>query len=278
MTDAALARSSFYWPIRLLPPGRRAGLSAVYAWCAHVDAIADGPGDRTARVARLAAWRDWLRAPSAPAPDPALGAAFAGAIADFGIASTDAQRLLAALSRDVTGDGAAPDTAALLDYCVGVAGMPGRMCLAVLGWRGAAAERYADAAGIAVQLTNILRDAAEDARAGRLYVPREALAAAGLAATQPAAALADPRFADAWTATAQLAAARFADAAALAHALAPGRRSMRRGLRPALAMVAIYRDLLGRLRRRGWRPDAPRLRTGRWRAAAIALRVLAWGR
>jgi phytoene synthase len=156
----------------------------------------------------------------------------------------------------------APATATLTAYCTRVAGVPGRMCLAVLGWRGAEADAFADAAGIAVQLTNILRDVDEDAVLGRLYVPREALLAAGIVAVDPGTAVGDPRFGRAWLAIALLAEARFAHAETL---------------RPALAMLAIYRSLLAKLRRRGWRHRAPRVTLPAWRKLLIAARVLMLG-
>jgi phytoene synthase len=106
---------------------------------------------------------------------------------------------------------------------------------------------------------------------GRLYLPREALDAAGIAAADPAIAIPDPRFGDAWLAVALMAETRYVHA----DTLLPAAR--RRDVRPALAMLAVYRALLGRLMSRGWRRGAPLAVVPPWQRWTVAARVMAFG-
>lgn len=270
MSDlSAAGESSFYWPLKLLDGARRHDLARVYAWCKHVDQLADAPD---ASAAKVFGWRGWLGDGDLERLPPSahgLALGLRDAIERRNIEPAWLSLLLDGLVMDLAGDMRAPTMTMLTAYCHCVAAMPGRMCLAILGWRGHDAEAFADAAGIAVQLTNILRDIDEDARMGRLYIPREALDAAGIAAADPIIAVGDPRFAQAWLAIALLAEARFVHA----DVLLPAAR--RRQVWPALAMLGIYRALLRRLRARGWRSGAGRAQVPRWRRLAIAVAAMA---
>lgn len=268
---AAAAESTFYWPLRLIDPSRRAAMMTVYAWCRHVDRLADLAADG---ATRLFAWRAWTAGDSSrlDADERAMADAFSDVMARHGIDRRWPDELLDGLTMDLAGDMRAPTMETLSVYCRRVATIPGRMCLVILGWRGPDAEAFADAAGIAVQLTNILRDVDEDADLGRLYIPREALNSAGIAASDPRIAIADARFGQAWLALALLAEARFVHA----DTLLPAHR--RKQVWPALAMLAIYRDLLRRLRRRGWKTPAPIVRVPRWRRFQIAAFCMVRGR
>ena len=152
-------------------------------------------------------------------------------------------------------------------YCARVAGAPGLLSLRVFGADSPAARLGALAQGHAMQLTNILRDVAEDAARGRLYLPREILLRHGIAASDPAAVLRHPAAGKACADLAALAEARFAEADA-AFAACP-----RRPLRPAFAMMAAYRLLLRRLCERGWTRLADKPRIGPAARLWVALRA-----
>jgi phytoene synthase len=140
------------------------------------------------------------------------------------------------------------DMAELNLYCDRVACAVGRMSVRVFGVVQPEGDRLAAAEGEALQLTNILRDLKEDALRGRLYLPADLLAAAGIDdLADPARVLADPRIAGICEQLAGLARRRFADAAALLAACD------RRQVRPAIIMMEVYRRTLVRLVRRGWR-------------------------
>ena len=173
-------RSSFAPAFWLLPAPRRVALAALHRFCRAADeAVDDDPGG-TAAAARLAYWRAEVAAlygDGVPASDETR--ALAPYVAAYGMARADFERLLDALALDLEG----PRLAALADlegYCEGVAASPGYLALAVFGCPGA--RPYAHRLGLALQLTNILRDAREDLRRGRVYFPLAELAAAGLTA------------------------------------------------------------------------------------------------
>ena len=118
----------------------------------------------------------------------------------------------------------------------------------------AAADRVAHSLGRALQLTNILRDLAEDGARGRLYLPRELLEAEGIAATDPETVLSHPALPLACAALAEIAEHHFADARTAM------RECPRRPMRPAAVMGAVYRAILRRLARRGWQDLERRVR------------------
>jgi phytoene synthase len=181
---------NFYYGIRLLPRDRRAALCAVYALARRVDDIGDGDvgggalsaaeklallGDVRASVDKLAAGDD--------GGDPVL-VALADAARRLPIPLDAFGELVDGVERDVemdeTGRGYA-DFDELVWYCRCVAGSIGRLCLGVFSARpDPRGPGYADALGIALQQTNVLRDVREDLTNGRVYLPQDELARAGV--------------------------------------------------------------------------------------------------
>lgn len=265
----ARSGSAFTLGMRLLPADRRRALHAVYAFCRIVDDIADGPAPAAEKLAGLAAWRAELDGVYAGRPRHPVAVALAEAAAAHHLDRQLFEEVLDGMEADARGRMVAPDLADLQRYCRQVAGAVGLLSTAIFGARDAASRDFALALGDALQITNILCDLEEDAGLGRLYLPREMLEAAGIRAREPAAVLADPALGRVTAAMADWAEARYAEAQA---ALGAGNR---RRLRPALAMMAVYRDRLRRIRRlgAGRRPPVPRL----WRAV-LALRgaYLGW--
>jgi phytoene synthase len=165
---------NFAWGIRLLPPAKRRALCAVYALARRVDDIGDGdlPPDEKRR--RLDAVRGALADPDAYPDDPVL-VALADAARRYPVPLEAFADLVRGCEMDVTGQryGTFED---LVEYCRCVAGSIGRLCLGVFHPALSPAEteqapRYADALGVALQLTNILRDIREDLGMGRVYLP-----------------------------------------------------------------------------------------------------------
>jgi phytoene synthase len=151
-------------------------------------------------------------------------------------------------------------------YCERVAVAVGRLSVRIFGEETPAGERIAAELGRALQLTNILRDLAEDARRHRLYLPREVLRAHGIYATTPSWVLAQPALPDVCRDVAMLAEKHYA-AAVEAIAACP-----RGAMRPAAAMLYIYRALLHQLVARGWRHLDEPVRLPAWRKMALVLR------
>lgn len=168
---------SFAFATHLLPPETRRTVYALYAFCRTVDDIADlpEPGAPIAAIrARLDDWRRWLHA-GAPAADDPVRYALAHALTMHQVPLSPLLELLDALDDDLL-PRHLPDAAALDHYCYGVAGTVGLVMAPLLGARGARALTAARDLGIAMQLTNVLRDVAEDLARGRVYLPAAEMA------------------------------------------------------------------------------------------------------
>ena len=252
--DAVVGGSgtSFFWAMRLLPRPRREAMFAVYAFCREVDDIADDEAAVAVKRARLGRWRDEIDCLYAGRPQSPIARALADPVARYGLARDDFLALIDGMEMDAGDAMRAPSMAELELYCARVAGAVGLLSVRVFGAAGETARRLALTLGEALQLVNILRDLAEDAARGRLYLPRELLAAHGIASREPRAVLADPALGAVCDDLAAAARRRFAEAR---HLLAA---CPRRPMRPAVVMMTVYRRLLDRLVRRGWtRLDAP---------------------
>jgi phytoene synthase len=182
--------ANFYYGIRLLPHDRRRAMCAVYAFARRVDDVGDGPLEREEKLRRLDAEARALaelgRADRGPpaGPDP-VTVALADAHDRFALPPGALGELIEGVRMDVEGV-AYERFEDLVLYCRRVAGAIGRVCLAIFGVRDQyaaelpTAERLADDLGVALQLTNILRDLREDAENGRVYMPAEDLRRFGL--------------------------------------------------------------------------------------------------
>jgi len=261
----AAAGTSFYWAMRLLPKQRRDGMYAVYAFCREVDDIADD-WPAAERAAGLAAWRDEIEAIYAGHPHRLIARALVGPVERFRLRKSDFHDIVAGMEMDAREDIRAPDLATLDLYCARVAGAVGHLSVHVFGDPSEAAHRVADSLGRALQLTNILRDLAEDADRGRLYLPREILDRHGIRSTDPASVLRHPALPAACRELAAIALRHF-DAAEAAMA-----ECSRRAMRPAATMGAFYRAMLDRMLRDGWRDPATRVGLSKGRKLWLVLR------
>ena len=167
-------------------------------------------------------------------------------------------------------DVAPPPLDMLLAYCRNVAGSVGVLTLATCGLAGATARELAVAQGEAMQLTNVLRDVSEDAGRGRLYLPTELLAEAGIHDQEPELVLAHPRIAEPLRALAALAEERFGRAEALRAAIAMPAGA---DLRPARAMADGYRHLLRKLTDQGTAVVHRRIGLAPWEKLWVAARL-----
>jgi len=169
-----LRAGNFYHGIRLLPAPRRAALCAVYALARKVDDIADGQLPDEEKLRLLGGVRADLGALGTLDDDPIL-VALADAAAHYPIPLASFGDLLDGAGMDVRGE-SYETFADLLVYCRRVAGSIGRLSLGVFDARDREqAGRHADDLGVALQLTNILRDVREDLERGRVYFPAEDL-------------------------------------------------------------------------------------------------------
>ena len=240
------AGTSFYWAMRVLPEARRDAMFAIYAFCREVDDIADGSAAPEVKRRDLDDWRREIDALFAGHPVTLTGCALLEPTRAFDLRRADFLAVIDGMEMDAA-EIRAPSLAELDLYCDRVASAVGRLSVRAFGVATEAADRVAHALGRALQLTNILRDLAEDGARGRLYLPRELLQGEGISATDPATVLKHPALPRICDALAAMAEARFLEARAAM------RECPRRPMRPAAAMAAVYHAILERLRRRGWR-------------------------
>lgn len=268
--------TSFYWAMRLLPRPKQEAMFAVYAFCREVDDIADDESSPPeARLEAIDAWRRSIDALFAGRPDNPVTTALKPGVERYGLRREDFEAILAGMEMDATGPIVAPSRADLDLYCARVAGAVGLLSVQVFECRAATARDYALATGQALQLTNILRDLAEDAERGRLYLPAEILDAAGIETRRPNQVLSHTCLGQACSSLAADARARFAEAAALRAAMS---RADAAALWPAAIMAAIYRTTLDSLAQRGWSDVEVEVGPGSAAKLLIALRASVTGR
>ena len=270
---ARLTRSSgtsFYYAFRVLPAARRRAIYALYSLCRALDDCVDEEGG--GGEAGLQRWLDEIDRAYAGAPQTELGRELADALRRFPIPRQSFQDVADGCRMDLRG--ARYETLEELRvYCRRVASAVGLASIEIFGYRDPRTREYAVELGLALQLTNILRDLADDAARGRLYVPLEDLRRFGLSpeAFLEAVQRTDPPGADLaglLRALADRARAHYARAAELLPA------ADRRSLVSAEIMGAVYRALLEEIARRG-HPLGVRVALSRPRKAWIALRTLA---
>ncbi|MEO8351070.1 MAG: squalene/phytoene synthase family protein [Chthoniobacteraceae bacterium] len=243
-----------------LPPETRRDITVFYAFCRAVDDIADEPG-RTA-VERRTSLDHWKSRLTARQPDePGLAVEVRQLIAKYGLPAEHLLELIRGCEMDV--DRVAYETwEDLRVYCHRVASVVGLVSIEIFGCRDPQARVYAEQLGLALQLTNIVRDVGQDFRDDRrIYLPRADLAAHGYSAED----LAQERHNDAFTSVMQFEARRARSF--YARALAERPESERRTLVAAETMRLIYSRLLDKMERDSFRVFDRRYRLNRWEKA-----------
>jgi len=178
---------TFYMATALVPMEKRHALRALYAFCRISDSLVDGAGDRAGQLAK---WREALHTHMNNHP---VLQAWYDTCSRYSIPSLYTEQLLEALAQDLTVTRYATFED-LVHYCYGVASTVGLMSMYIIGYCNDEAIPYAIKLGVALQLTNILRDVGEDWRQGRLYLPQDELNAFGLTEADIAAARVDERW------------------------------------------------------------------------------------
>ncbi|HZZ87978.1 MAG TPA: presqualene diphosphate synthase HpnD [Caulobacteraceae bacterium] len=258
--------SSFYAAMRLLPTAERAAMFAIYAFCRMVDDVADEPGPNIEeRRAELNAWRADLAALYAGAA-PERIRFLAEHVQRFSLKQDDFLAIVDGMEMDVDGPIIAPGFEQLDLYCDRVASAVGRLSVRIFGMPEAEGLELAFHLGRALQLTNILRDIDEDAEMGRLYLPTEALEAAGIDSRDPLAVAADRRIDAACRWTARQAHVHYAKADAVLKARPGGR------IRSPRLMRQVYSEILQAMELEGWAPPRRRISLPKIRLLWIVLR------
>jgi phytoene synthase len=263
--------SSFHYSFGLLPADRRRALEAVYAFSRAIDDVADeGPRDPVRGERALRRYRDELARCYDGAPTLPVSRDLRDAIVRFGIPRRPLEDLLDGVEMDLRVARYATFEE-LRPYCERVASAVGLTCLPIFGCRDPGSRDYALALGIALQLTNILRDLKSDADRGRIYIPVEEMRRFGYAEDD----LLRGEHNDAYLAVMRLQAARAHSYFDAARALLP--ESDRPRLLAAEVMGAIYRRLLRRIEAAQFRVFDRRIAVPRLAQLGVALRARVLG-
>ena len=182
---------SFSFASGLLPEEKRSAVRALYAFCRTVDDIVDEPNEGD-RQAHLDYWSQVVQY-GTHEPDDLVASAWVDTLNRYHIPRHYATQLIDGVKRDIT-QTRYQTFDELATYCYGVASTVGLMSMYIVGFKNNEAVPFAIKLGVALQMTNILRDVGEDYRNGRLYLPRDELALYGIHEADMAAG----RVTDAW--------------------------------------------------------------------------------
>jgi phytoene synthase len=267
---AAASGSSFYYSFLFLQADRRRAITALYAYCREVDDVVDEVSDPGVAAAKLAWWAEEIGRLYAGQPQHPVTRALAPHVELFNITRERLLQILEGMGMDLS-QTRYLDYANLQRYCHLVAGVVGELAAGIFGVTQAATLEYARQLGLALQLTNILRDVGEDARRGRIYLPVDDMQRFGV----KAADLLAGRYAGGFDALMKFEAARARDAYRAAWAALPA--ADRRAQRPGLIMGAIYATLLAEIDREQFRVLHQRVSLTPIRKLAIAWRTWVLG-
>lgn len=220
---------------------RRRDITIFYAFCRLIDDLADEPGIPPAeRASRLTTWRQSLHGPVEG--EPPLAGEVRGLIARYPITPAMLEEIIDGVEMDLTIT-RYQTSAELRAYCYRVASAVGLVSIEIFGYRHRACREYAIELGLALQLTNILRDVAKDLANGRIYLPREEMARFGYSEADLERRVYDERFVRLMQSEADRAEHHFRKAAAVLP------REDRRSMVSAEIMASIYHALLRQMQR-----------------------------
>lgn len=243
---AANSGSSFYYSFAFLSAQRRRAITALYAFCREVDDVVDDSADDNLARVRLDWWREEVERLYAGRPQHPVTRALAPHLSDYALERARLFEIIDGMQMDLE-QNRYLDFEGLRLYCHRVAGVVGMLAANIFGARRESTSRYAEELGVALQLTNIIRDVGEDARRNRIYLPIEDLQRFGVAAHEILAIRPSERFVELMRFQATRARECHARALSLLEA------DERRAQRPGVMMAAIYFTLLDEIERDGFR-------------------------
>ena len=234
---AAASGSSFYYAFLFLAPPRRAAITAFYAFCREVDDVADDVADPGVAATKLAWWRSEVASTFAGNPSHPAMKALLPHVPAYGIEPAHLLAVIDGCQMDVDQSRYA-DFAGLARYCDLVAGVVGEVAANIFGRKLASTVEYAHRLGLAMQLTNIVRDVGDDARRGRIYLPVDELQRFDVKGAE----ILERKYSDRFTALMRFQAERAHRSYDEAMALLGD--ADRASQKPGLMMANIYRTLL----------------------------------
>ena len=270
--------TSFYYSFLVLPPQKRSAIVAVWDFCRAVDdavdevvpeeewagGLTEEARDRAAM--RLATWRSELDAVYRGTPQTSQGIGLQPFVREFNLPRGRFEALIDGVEMDLS-QARYETFDALLEYCRRVASAVGLICVEIFGYRDLGSLAYAESLGIALQLTNIIRDVAADLRRGRIYLPVEDLRRFGVSEDDLQRGRVTPHVAALLQFQCERAHAYYRRAA---WQLPPGDAG---SLVAAEIMGGIYYGILLRIESAGYDVFSSRIRVPRPQRAVIALRI-----
>lgn len=271
-TLARREAGNFYNGFRVLPRGQRLAMCALYAFMRIADDLSDEPGSVDDKRQHLAGWRAGLKAARDGKFSHPIHEALHHTIHTFGVPLRYLEDVIDGVEMDL--EPVSYETfAELRVYCYRVASAVGLACIHVWGFTDDRARGYAEVAGIAFQLTNILRDLGEDAARGRVYLPRDELARFGYDAAELSRGVRDASFHELMLFQVERARGFYREARPLAALLPPPGRAV------FLVLSRTYSALLDAIERRDYDVFSSRVSVSRWKKLFLVARALPvrWG-
>lgn len=270
--------TNFYYSFLVLPPRKRRAIIAVWDFCRAVDDAVDevvpeeewagGLSDdaRVKAAEQLKGWRAELAATYDGGPRTPQGMALQPFVGEFGLPRRQFEELIDGVDMDLH-QVRYETFEELVEYCRRVASAVGLICLEIFGYRNEAARTYAENLGLALQLTNIIRDVRSDIVRGRIYLPTEDLQRFGVSEQDLRSGRLTPPVVDLLRFECERAHGYYRRAAEQLP------REDARSLVAAEIMGGIYFEILRRIERSGYDVFSSRIRVPRPRRAVIALRL-----
>ncbi len=261
--------SSFFWGMHILPLKERQAIYTLYAFCRHIDDIVDSNEETSKKMELLTAWRkeiDNIYDKKVPASE--IGRNIYKNCMRFNLPKQELLNLLDSISMDLPNPIQAPNFEQFKRYCLGVAGAPGALTLRILGCNDEELiKELSFSLGLALQITNILRDVRDDAVAGRLYIPQEFLHKAGITSTDPMTVLVDKNLSIAREELAQVADYNYAKA------FASIKKLNKKSSRNVKAIAYIYKKYFDIMQERGWEIISPKPQISRFAKMFLVLKA-----
>lgn len=258
---------NFYPAFRVLPADQRRSMCALYAFMRRTDDLGDGPGDVAQKRTQLADWRRRLDLALDDHASHRIHAALRDTLQRRHVPREYLEAVLDGVEMDL-GPVRYATFGELYRYCYRVASAVGLACIHIWGFTDDRAKAYAESAGIAFQLTNILRDLKEDAERGRVYLPQEDLDRFGYRQEQLLTGERDDRFRALMRFEVERARGYYESARPLVALLPPAGRAV------FLVMLRTYSGLLDAIERRDYDVFSRRIRLSPWKKLTFVMRAL----
>lgn len=271
-TLARCKARNFYPAFRLLPSPQRRAMCALYAFMRVADDLADEAGEPDSKQAALAEWRGNFSAALEGRYSHPLHPALHHALVSYSVPCEYLYAVLDGVEMDLFQETYATFED-LYKYCYRVASAVGLACIHVWGFHGSDAPKYAEKAGIAFQLTNILRDLKEDSERGRIYLPQEDLRRFRFTADELRQGRRSENFLALMEFQVKRAREYYKASEPLGALLQPAGRGVFR------VLSQTYKSLLDAIEKRGYDVFSERIRISRWRKMQLVAQAFParWG-